>query len=212
MAVIDSTDYVEAQEGSKSLKFPIEKQQANFELGVSMIIYSWEALDIAVANQWGGAQSEAKRDWITAIVLDLFDEKIVDVELIEETILNAMIDEFDVNVEDDSSLIIADRIIKIYRKCFDQDYKEVHELYSKWEIKQKERSARNLNITINEDPLNPDSSDDDDDDDEDDEEPSKITGEPIDEDVEMGGVDEPQGPIVDDDGFELVQKKGKKRN
>lgn len=214
MAVIDSSDFVEAQEGDKSLRFSDEKQQANFELGVSMIIHSWEALEIAVANQWGGAQSEAKRDWITAIVVELFDEKIVDIELIEETILNAMVDEFDVNVEDDSSLIIADKVIKAYRQCFQKDYTKIHQLFNDWQSKQQERTQRlnNLrNVQINEDPQNPDDSDDEEDDDE--EVPSLQAGEPIQEDVEMSDVDnEPSGPIIDDDGFELVQKKGKRRN
>jgi len=212
MPVIDSSDYVEAVEGEKSLRFSDEKQQANFELGVSMIIHSWEALEIAVVNQWGGPQSEAKRDWITAIVVELFDGKIVDVELVEETILNAMVDEFDVNVEDDSSLPIADRVIKIYRECADKNYEKVRQLYSNWEQKQKDRANRqaNLNITINEDPENPDTSDDEDDEEED--EVPQLTGQPIQEDVEMGEAnDESTGPVVDDDGFELVQKKGKKR-
>lgn len=215
MAVIDSSDFVEALEGEKSLKFVDEKQQANFELGVSMIVYSWEALEIAVANQWGGAQSEAKRDWITAIVIDLFNEKIVDVELVEETILNAMVDEFDVNVEDDSSLPIADNIIKIYRKCADKDYTQVHQLYETWQQKQQDRSSRqnNLNVTVNEDPENPDVSDEDEDEDQEDgNDAPQLIGQPIQEDVEMGDADnEPSGPVVDDDGFELVQKKGKKR-
>lgn len=215
MPLIDSSDFVEAQEGDNSLRFTEEKQQANFELGVSMIIHSWEALEIAVANQWGGAQSEAKRDWITAIVIELFDGKIVDIELIEETILNAMVDEFDVNVEDDSSLIIADKVIKAYRQCFEKNYTKIHQLFNDWQSKQQERAQRlnNLrNVQINEDPENPDASDDDEDEEEDEEVP-KLQGEPIQEDVEMGDANnESAGPIIDDDGFELVQKKGKRRN
>lgn len=99
---------VEAPTEAKNLQFEDEKQQARFELGVSMMVYKWEALEVAVANSWGGPSSAEKRDWITAIVVDLFkSEKIVDAATIEETLLYAMIDEFDTNVEDESTVPIA---------------------------------------------------------------------------------------------------------
>lgn len=209
--VIDSTDFVQAPEGSNSLRFTDDKQQANFELGVSMVVHSWNALEIAVANQWGGGQSEEKRDWITAIVVDLFNGKAVDIELIEETILNAMADEFDVHVEDDSSLPIADKVIKVYRQCAEQDYTTVRQMFDAWQQKQNDRAqrAQQFAVNIQADPNNPDSSDDEDEDDED--EHHEHVPQLQDDDVEMGDA-ESQGPIIDDDGFELVQKKGKRRN
>jgi pre-rRNA-processing protein TSR2 len=212
---VDSSDFVEAPEHARSLRFEEEKQQANFELGVSMAIHSWDALETAVANGWGGANSEEKRDWITAIVVDLFDEKIVDVQLVEDTILNAMVDEFDVNVEDDSSLPIADKVIKFYRQCVDKDYSKIHQLYQSWQQRANERAAKRaqLAVQVQQDPTNPDDSDDSDADEEDgdDEEiPQLQGGEPAKEDVEMDDVD--NGPIIDDDGFELVQKKGRRRH
>ena len=86
-------DCVEAPQGANNLLFKDEKQQARFELGVSMMIYKWDALDVAVENQWGGPDSAEKRDWITAIIVDLFKtEKVVETILIEETLLYAMVD------------------------------------------------------------------------------------------------------------------------
>ncbi|KAH3683703.1 hypothetical protein WICPIJ_005322 [Wickerhamomyces pijperi] len=202
---IDSSDYVESP--TDTLHFSNEKQQANFALGVSMSIHSWEVLETAVVNGWGGPQSSDKRDWITSIVLDLFEGKIVDIELVEETLLNAMIDEFDVQVEDDSSLIIADRIVKVYRACALEQYGEIHQAYHAWQLKQQNRAQRDasLRVVVQEDPNNPDDSDEDEEDEEDYDAPQLVQ-----EDVME--VEEPQGPIVDEDGFEMVQKKGRRRH
>ena len=100
---IDPTDYVEVENGTLTFENP--KQQAKFELGVCMAIYKWEELTTAVDNNWGGPKSSEKRDWISGIVIDLFSEsKIVDIQLIEETLLYAMVDEFDTQIDNDSAL------------------------------------------------------------------------------------------------------------
>lgn len=201
-------EFVEAAQDCANLCFKDEKQQARFELGVSMMIYKWDALSIAVENNWGGPASAEKRDWVTAIVLDLFkNEKIVDAALIEETLLYAMLDEFDTNVEDESALPIAVGIISIYKQCEILDYSTVETLYLCWQEKQKNNEKqKSQTINVLEDPLNPDVSDDSDDSDENDDDESCDGS-----DVEMGGnPPTSQDPIVDEDGFELVQKKGKR--
>ncbi|CCH62155.1 hypothetical protein TBLA_0G02140 [Henningerozyma blattae CBS 6284] len=205
----DVSDFVEASKGKTSLKFQDAKQQGKFELGVTMMIYKWEALDIAVENQWGGLESSEKRDWLNGVVIEAFmNEKIIDVEYIEEILLNAMIDEFDVNVEDDSALPIAAGIIELYKQCDRMDYATIDDLYSKYLIKQEQKKnspTSRANIHINNDPLNPDISSS--------EEESENELEPEDMDVDMEDSNDykPPAPVVDDDGFELVQKKGKGR-
>lgn len=203
MTLIDPTDFIEAEEGAKSLRFGDDKQQAKFELGVCMSIYKWDELNTAVTNSWGGPNSAEKRDWMSGIVIELFDEKIVDVQLIEETLLYAMVDEFDTEVDNDSALIIADMIVKIYRDVYLRKYDTVDQLYSKWQQKQQSSQGVQEKIVINEDPNNPDVSDSEDEDDEE-EAPLLVTNE------DAMDVDEPPAPIVDDDGFELVQKKGRR--
>lgn len=201
-------EFVEAAQDCANLCFKDEKQQARFELGVSMMIYKWDALSIAVENNWGGPDSAEKRDWVTAIVLDLFkNEKLVDAALIEETLLYAMLDEFDTNVEDESALPIAVGIISIYKQCEVLDYSTVETLYLCWQEKQKNNeNQKSQTINVLEDPLNPDVSDDNDDSDENDDDESCEGN-----DVEMGGnPSTSQEPIIDEDGFELVQKKGKR--
>ena len=183
--------------------FPDEKQQARFELGVSMMIYRWDALDVAVENNWGGPDSSEKRDWITGVVVDLFkSEKVIDVASIEETLLYAMVDEFETNVEDDSALPIAMEIINIYNDCFNVNYNKVEQLYLEWEEKQKTKKAKRV--------IHVEGDDDDDNDDQDDDD-----NEDEDEEMEEAMPDlvstKPE-PVVDDDGFELVQPKGRRRH
>ncbi|QLL32406.1 hypothetical protein HG536_0C05750 [Torulaspora globosa] len=201
--------FVEAAAEEPNLKFKDEKQQARFELGVSMMIYKWEALDVAVANNWGGPASAEKRDWITAIVVDLFkDGKYVDAAMVEETLLYAMIDEFDTNVEDESALPISSKIIEIYKQCRLQDYSTVEELYTGWLEKQNNaETSQSKVVVVQEDPLNPDVSSSEESAEEEDEQEQAEDAE--DADVEMADS-RPNQPVVDEDGFELVQKKGRR--
>ncbi|KAK6466004.1 Pre-rRNA-processing protein TSR2-domain-containing protein [Scheffersomyces coipomensis] len=198
---IDPTDYVEVESGS--LKFQDESQQAKFELGVCMAVYKWDELNTAVENSWGGANSSEKRDWISAIVIELFDEKVVDIQLIEETLLYAMVDEFDTEVDNDSALEIAAIIMKFYKDVGIKNYTDIEFLYNKYQEKQARGASNVAKIHIEEDPNNPDVSDSEEDDEEDENIPT------LHEDS-MDIDEEPSGPIVDDDGFELVQKKGRK--
>lgn len=196
MSNIDAADYVEAENGSKTLRFGDEKQQAKFELGVCMAVYKWDELNTAVENSWGGANSAEKRDWISGIVIELFEEKLVDVGLIEETLLYAMVDEFDTEVDNDSALIISDLIMRIYRLVAQRDYALVDELYQKWTHKQSLKQQQNK-VVVSADPNNPDASDESDDEDE--EAPQLVEENDMD-------MEEDNGPIIDDDGFQMVQK------
>jgi len=197
--VIDPTDYVEAPEGVNSLRYGDEKQQAKFELGVCMAIYKWEELNTAVENQWGGPNSADKRDWMSAIVIELFNEKIVDIQLIEETLLYAMVDEFDTEVDNDSALEIAALVMKFYKDVGNKLYQQIDEFYAKWQAKQGSTNP-SAKVEVAADPNNPDVSDSESDDDEE---------EHVHNDDSMD-VDHPQEPIVDEDGFELVQSKGRR--
>ncbi|ABN67412.1 predicted protein [Scheffersomyces stipitis CBS 6054] len=203
MNAIDPTEYVEVPEGVESLKFSIEKQQAKFELGVCMAIYKWEELNTAVENSWGGPKSGEKRDWLSGVVIDLFDEKAVDIQLIEETLLYAMVDEFDTEIDNDSALEVAALVMKFYKDVSLEKYAQIDELYEKWSAKQAIKTNAHK-VHVEEDPNNPDVSDSDEDEEDEEEDATQM-------DVDAMEVDEePQGPIVDDDGFELVQKKGRK--
>lgn len=200
MTTIDATDFVEVEGEQISLRFQNPVQQAKFELGVCMAVYKWEELITAVENSWGGPNSADKRDWISGVVIELFDEKAVDVMLIEETLLYAMVDEFDTEIDNDSALVIGDLVLKIYRDCAIENYARVDDLYAKFQQRQA-HSGTSQKVVVGADPNNPDYSDDEE---EEEEAPALAEEDGMD-------IDEPQGPIVDDDGFELVQRKGRRR-
>ncbi|KAM9933681.1 hypothetical protein OXX80_006702 [Metschnikowia pulcherrima] len=203
MSSIDPADFVQVEGDQVSLRFGDPRQQAKFELGVCMAIYKWEELTTAVENSWGGPNSADKRDWLSGVVIELFDEKAVDLVLIEETLLYAMVDEFDTEVDNDSALIISDLIMKIYRECAMQNYARVDDLYAKFQLRQQSGSQRNR-VEIGEDPNNPDDSDDSDGDDEIEDgtpELAHVTNDDM--DIDQG----PRQPIIDEDGFELVQRR-----
>ena len=201
----DETDFIEAPQGKTTLKFLDDKQQARFELGVSMMVYRWDALDIAVENKWGGPDSADKRDWITGVICGAFrSEKVIDVAFIEESLLYAMVDEFDTNVEDDSALPIAAGIIELYKQIDAFDFSGVEQLYLAYQEKQNNKASQRV-IKIQEDPLNPDSSSSEDED-------SDEGDYEMEEDIMEEQFNLDQEPIVDDDGFELVQKKCNRRN
>lgn len=89
-----------------------------WELGVACILNLWPALSIAVANQWGGSDSEGKRDWFCGAIADLFTdaegsggetqkEPELDELDVEEVLLQVMQDEFEVGVDDDTSFAVG---------------------------------------------------------------------------------------------------------
>jgi pre-rRNA-processing protein TSR2 len=190
------------------LPFATEKQDANFELGVSMIIHNWYTLTTAVDNLWGGPQSAEKRDWISAVVIDEFkNNKDIDIIYIHELLCGVMEDEFDTVIEDQSTIQIATKIIKCYKECKQNEFENVKTMYSKWLIKQQNRKDKIVANIVN-DPLNPDISDDDDDDDDEEEDDDDDN----DMDVDMNDITEQpryqkNEPEIDDDGFTIVNSK-----
>lgn len=197
--MIDPTEYVEAPEGAQSLKFSNEKQQAKLELGICMAMYKWDELTTAVENLWGGPNSAEKRDWLSGVVIELFEEKAVDLVLIEETLLYAMVDEFDTEIDNDSALEIADLVMKIYKDCNLEKYDRVDTLYEAYQRKSASRTQAQA-VVVGADPNNPDSSDAEDD--EEDDTPALV------QEADDGmDIDESSGPTVDDDGFELVTRR-----
>lgn len=89
-------------------------ESTEWELGVAYILHSWAALSVAVNSQWGGPNSSEKRDWLCGAVADMFDETAAantGVELdeydVEETLAQVMVDEFGVDVQDESILPVS---------------------------------------------------------------------------------------------------------
>lgn len=154
-------------------------------------------------NNWGGPNGSDKRDWFAGAISELFDERPDTDQLdLETVLLQVMQDEFDVNVEDETEVPVAEEIMKIRKEIFEEgSFAGVEAVKARWAARGGNAVA-NVNVvsqTIGEDgqEMQDDSEDDDDDDDVDmDEAPALVPRE------------KPE-PEIDDDGFTKVI--GKKR-
>ncbi|KAF1349661.1 Pre-rRNA-processing protein TSR2-domain-containing protein [Delphinella strobiligena] len=175
--------------------------QQQFEFGIWYTISLWPALTVAVQNNWGGPDSASKRDWFAGAISELFDSRPDTDQIdVESVLLQVMQDEFDVNVEDETEVPVAEEIMKIRKQVFeDGDFSGVEAVKARWTARGGKMAQVNVvSQTIGEDG---EEIDDDSDDDED-------------EDVDMGDAPalvprEKPEPEVDDDGFTKVV--GKKR-
>jgi pre-rRNA-processing protein TSR2 len=175
-----------------------EKCLAQFELGITLTLFFWPSLSLAVTNNWGGPDSASKREWFAQETIDLIKANPEeDAEWIETFLLQVMLDEFEVNVDDDSGFEVAEQLVRLRRDCGKGDFREVVEMKRRWDSKggredvgklfeKKERSE------------------------EDDETDGSESEE--DEDVDMDEaplvrVKEPVVPEVDEEGFTKVTKK-----
>ncbi|KAI5794499.1 putative 20S pre-rRNA protein [Peziza echinospora] len=194
-----------------------------WELGVSYILHLWPALTVAVEAQWGGPNSSDKRDWLCGTIADMFTDAAPVNELpdgtvigggepdevdVEETLLQVMQDEFEVGVDDDSSLEVARDICSLREKYLQGNLGAVEAWRTRYENRRRGATtqaaiSRAPRVVEKDGDETDEELDDEDDDDEED------------SDEEMGGVSttpaavprERLEPVIDDDGFELVQKR-----
>ncbi|OTA92789.1 hypothetical protein M434DRAFT_31545 [Hypoxylon sp. CO27-5] len=124
-----------------------EARQLQFEQGVAISLHLWLSLTVAVQNNLGGPASEDKRDWFAGAIVDMFpsfvdlakprkpSQKIPqdpDAEDVEATLLQVMWDEFETNVDDESEIEVAERIMKARAMCAAGDFAFVEDLRRRW--------------------------------------------------------------------------------
>ena len=209
-----------------------EIRQSNFEQGVALTLHLWPALTLAVQNNWGGPSSADKRDWFAGAIVDMFPSFVdvlepqqqqteqqqqqqprkkpattapeePDIEDVEATLLQVMLDEFEVNVDDDSAFETAETIMRVRAQCARDDFREVDGLRWRWEAGRGKKVAAVQAPDADQDTDGSDWESEDGDDDEE-----------QDGDVEMGEApalvavpkEKPQ-PEVDEDGFTKVTRK-----
>ena len=190
LSVLESTDPV------------ADKVQAKLDLGISLALFNWPALSFAVQNQWGGSDSEAKREWFAGAVSDLFTSRPqADLEDVETMLLQVMFDEFEVNVEDETGFEVAEKIIDVRKTTAAGNFALVDRMNEDW-IRRKGKSTADFKHL--------DRAEEDDSTDWDSEETDE------DEDAEMQEDPSPQArkekiqPEIDEDGFTKVVGKKKR--
>ncbi|OTB03668.1 hypothetical protein M426DRAFT_174396 [Hypoxylon sp. CI-4A] len=191
-----------------------ETRQSQFEQGVAISLHLWLSLTVAVQNNLGGPDSEDKRDWFAGAIVDMFptfvdlakprkpSQKVPqdpDGEDVEATLLQVMWDEFETNVDDDSEVEVAERIMKVRAQCATGSFEFVEELRRRW-LDTKGKTVKVQAVDGGDQETDWESEDD-----EEDEE---------DEDVEMdeapalvAAPKERPPPEVDEDGFTKVTRK-----
>jgi pre-rRNA-processing protein TSR2 len=193
---------------------------ALFARGTIALFTLWPALRLAVAEQWGGPESAEKRTWMISEVVDYFESclpkstepqlsedqlaDLVDQDELAEMLEGMVSDEFEVDLDDGSADEVAGDVVKLWKKLTKGDKAMVEELEelvrSTAGKKVQAQGHGDDEQELDEDGNLLEGSDDSSDDD----------------DVEMANTEGPpepkekQEPVVDDDGFTLVQKKGKK--
>ncbi|KAI1443808.1 pre-rRNA-processing protein TSR2 [Annulohypoxylon stygium] len=190
-----------------------ETRQAQFEQGIAISLHLWVSLTVAVQNNLGGSESDDKRDWFAGAIVDMFPS-FVDLakprkpsqkvpqdpiaEDIEATLLQVMWDEFETNVDDDSEVEVADRIMKVRTQCATGDFSLVEDLRRRW-LATKGKTVKVQEVDGGDQETDWESDEDDDDDDEDIE---------MDEAPALVAVPkERPPPEVDEDGFTKVTRK-----
>lgn len=193
-------------------------RQSNFEQSVAFALHLWPALTLSVQNNWGGPDSADKRDWFAGAIVDLFPEftdappdpaskkKTVeepDQEYVETFLLQVMVDEFEVNVDDDSGLEAAEQIMRARTQCAEGQFDEFNTLRERF----ANRNGKKVDALFKKvEDANQDTdweTDDSGDDDEDDDEDGGA-------DVQMKDAPIPRekpAPEVDEDGFTKVTRK-----
>lgn len=176
-----------------------------FELAVSLYLWFWPALRTAVDREYGGPDSEDKRDLLTGAVADLFTstQREQDVEDIEYILAEAMSDGFNLSLEDDSAFQVATHICDAWRDCQEGQFSRIEDLRTRFlALQQKREQQRPIQ--------NADDSDSSGTDAELDKDPAtNADADTMDVDTDMTTASNTREPVIDADGFELVHSKGK---
>lgn len=198
-----------------------------FARGVVAILDLWPALSIAVTEQWGGPESAEKRTWMASTIIDEWEQRTsylpsqpdqplqvdpadakdpaLDLDDLGDLLNQMITDEFDAKIEDGSIDSIANDMIRLWHDLLIPPTSITPErIIVALEEKAASRRKSGVRVSkggdIEEVDEEGDSESDSDEDMEVDQVPQLVPREPK----------EKQEPVVDDDGFTLVQTKGRK--
>ena len=177
-------------------------------------MHLWPALTLSVQNGWGGPDSADKRDWFAGAIVDLFPEftdnpaqatknaaQEPDLEDVETVLLQVMMDEFEVNVDDDSGMDVASQVMRCRSQCAVGQFDEVNSLRERF----NNRGGKKVTFQKGEDQDQDTDWETDDSDDDDDDGGADVE---MDEAPQLvSAPKEKPPPEVDEDGFTKVTKK-----
>ena len=181
---------------------------AYLDLGITIAIHNWPALTMAVQSNWGGPTAGDKRDWLCGAISDMVNERPeTDAEDLEDVLGQVMNDEFDVVVDDESAVPVAEKIMEVRAQVARGEFGPIQEMWEAWQKKSQQKASNAAaafkKVEAKDEDQETDAEEDDDED--------GANG-----DVDMGEAPalvrapkEKAEPEVDEDGFTKVV--GKKR-
>jgi len=186
---------------ASSTQYTPKQLQDKFDLGITLILSSWEALTLAVQNQWGGPDSNDKREWFAGAISDLFvSDPDIEPESLEDVLLQVMGDEFEVAVEDGSEIGVAAALLKIKSEIAACDFSTLDMMWQKYKSKKPVVKAQRVGPSSDDEESVDDESDPDDDDGM---EVDELQSESI-----QARPPKPE-PEIDEDGFTKVVRRRK---
>lgn len=206
---------------------------ALFARGLLAVLDLWPALTIAVREEWGGPESADKKTWLASTIIDEFESRAsylpasgsdgplvdpatandppLDFDDLADMINQMMSDEFEANIEDGSIDAVSSDIVRLWRDILQPANGATPDtLVDALERKAGEVKGKGVQATKGQGLQTVDGEDDSDSewDDEEDGDDNEMA---VDEAPQLVARErEHQEPVVDDDGFTLVQGKSKK--
>jgi len=172
----------------------------NFQEGLGSVFRQWTALELAVHHEWGGSQSSQRANELMQEILDMFlgPERIYkdDITLVLEDFMETQLNTV---CEDNSIEEISELLVLMWRECGQGNFNLVINALSR-EFQSHEILTRSQGIDNTGDMM-----------DSDEEEEVTAGNEAVLQAItEEDAMDEePPEPLVDEDGFESVRRKGK---
>lgn len=188
-----------------------------FEQGVTLAFNKWMALRLAVENQWGGSHSQQKADELIDDVLHWFTSKrehyADELEIELDEFLQA---EFNTQAEDGSPGEVARSLVAMYQECLVGNFSTIQRLAAQAAPPTAacvpDAAAAALDGGASAAGGNSSSSSGSDSEgDGEGTEGMDVDEAPVGVPLEQQQQQQPQGPVVDEDGFQVVARRGGRR-
>lgn len=115
---------------------------AYLDLGITIAIHNWPALTMAVQSNWGGPTAGDKRDWLCGAISDMVNERPeTDAEDLEDVLGQVMNDEFDVVVDDESAVPVAEKIMEVRAQVARGEFGPIQEMWEAWQKKSQQKAS-----------------------------------------------------------------------
>jgi pre-rRNA-processing protein TSR2 len=202
----------------------LDPSQVLFARAVIARLAVWPVLRVAIDSSWGGPESKEKKSWMAGEIVDAFQSAPntsntsntltintnsstePDEVYIEEMLLQMMSDEFDCVIEDLSGEEVARDIVKLWQDTKDGSIENAVKL---WEDKERAMTGKKMPFTPGKKGDDTDWVDDDEDGSSEDDDEEEME---VDEAPTLVDTTQKKEPIVDEDGFTLIQGKRKTSN